>query len=154
MTTAWRVVKARRASEAFTGEGARRYGGRWNPPGIPIVYAADTLALAVLELFVHLGPAHARLRFVTLRVEIPDGLRIESVGVATIPSTWRSEPPSEETQAIGAEWVRRGTSAVLRVPSVLIPSETDYVLNPRHPDFPRIVVSRPEPFGFDPRMWK
>ena len=153
MITAWRLVKARRAGDAFSGEGARRYGGRWNRPGTGVVYVADSLALAALEQFVHLGKAHATLDFVAFRVRIPSGI-ITRLGPPGIPANWRQQPPGADTMDTGTQWVRDASSAVLKVPSVLVPVEHNYLLNPDHADFDRIDIAEPVPFSFDPRMWK
>jgi len=151
--TAWRLVKARRAGDAFSGEGARQYGGRWNQPGTAVVYVADSLALAALEQFVHLGKAHATLAFVAFRVQIPNKV-IEQLKSQNIPANWRQEPPPKDTMDIGTTWAANASSAVLKVPSVLVPVEHNYVLNPNHADFDQIDIADPEPFSFDPRMWK
>ena len=155
MITAWRLVREKRAADAFLGEGARLYGGRWNHRGTPVVYVADSLALAALEQFVHLGRAHALLRFVFFRVEIPDDdIAVESLPPHEIPSNWREEPPPDETKDVGTAWVRSAPSPVLRVPSVIVPIENNYLLNPRHQDSTKIRIGKPEPFSFDPRVWK
>ncbi len=151
--TAWRLVKARHADGAFSGEGARRYGGRWNRPGTAVVYLADSLALAALEQFVHLGRAHASMAFVAFRVRIPADL-VEELPTRDLPANWRQQPPPRQTMDIGSRWAAGGASAVLRVPSVVVPVEHNYVLNPNHADFARIDIDAPVPFGFDPRMWK
>lgn len=151
---AWRLVKAARADTAFDGEGARRYGGRWNARGTPMVYLGGTLSLAALEVFVHLTAEDARLRFVAMAVDIPDGVTIEDLDPKALPRDWRSEPPPAACQALGSAWVNTGESAVLRVPSVIVPLESNYLVNPRHPDFRRIRIGDPQPFGFDTRMWK
>lgn len=154
MTTAWRLVKQTRARHAFSGEGARIYGGRWNLPGTRVVYLSGSLALAALEMFVHLGKAHASLRFKCFRVTIPGGLKMESVRSGGLPPAWRQEPPPSATQRLGTDWVEAGTSCVLKVPSVIVPVEDNLMLNPDHRDFAKLVIEAPEPFGFDPRMWK
>jgi RES domain-containing protein len=153
LITAWRLVNRRRVGDAFTGDGARRYGGRWNRRGTPVVYLADSLALAALEYFVHLGREAARLRFVYFRVAIPDDA-LEVLRPDDLPTNWRAEPPPRETMDLGSAWTRRARAAVLRVPSALVPVEFNYVLNPLHPDSRRVRHARPEPFHFDPRMWK
>ncbi len=153
MITAWRIVKASRTSGAFSGEGARRYGGRWNHPGTAVVYLADSLALAALEQFVHLGRAHANLAFAAFQVTFPDSL-VESLRRSDLPARWRQEPAPGDTMDIGSAWVAAGRSAVLQVPSVLVPPEHNYVLNPGHPDFKAVTIADPQPFTFDPRMWK
>lgn len=152
MPVVYRIVKARHARAAFTGEGARIAGGRWNRPGDTVVYASESLALAAIETFLHLGEEGLHIRFVYFRVEIPADLAIERC--RRPPRGWRAEPPHEASMRYGSHWLRRGRTAVLEVPSVIVPSEKNYLLNPRHPDFARIRIGRPAPFVFDPRLWK
>lgn len=152
MLTAHRIVKARNAQTAFSGEGARIAGGRWNRPGDPVVYASASLALAAIETFVHLGDDALHIRFVHFRIEIPDSVAVQHC--RRPPPGWRAEPPDEASMRLGSTWLRRGRSAVLEVPSAIVPSEMNYLLNPDHPDFRKIRLGRPQPFVFDPRMWK
>jgi RES domain-containing protein len=147
-----RIEKARRIGSAFTGEGARIAGGRWNPVGVSAVYCSDSLALAALEVFVHLGHEGRSLAFVSFRVEIPDDTRIERVD--PLPPGWRAEPPVASSQEVGYRWARTGATAVLLVPSAIVPGEFNALLNPTHADFRRVAVGKPEPFSFDPRLWK
>jgi len=151
---AWRIVKARHAGDVFSGEGARLAGGRWNHRGTTVVYASDSLALAALELFVHLGKARSALSFVFFRIEIPDDVQVESISVDGLSANWRDQPPPDATKNLGTRWFKAGKSAVLRVPSVLVPVESNYLLNPVHPEFLSIRIGAPEPFAFDPRMGK
>ena len=148
---AFRIVKKRHALTAFSGDGARAYGGRWNFPGIPMVYVAHTRALAALESLAHFGGAERRIAFVTFEIEIPDKLAVR-LEAAALPRDWRNEEPSPSTQALGTEWQRGGRSAALVVPSVLVPQEYCVLLNPEHPDIDKILVSFPEPFTFDARL--
>ena len=148
---AFRIVKKRHVLAAFSGDGARAYGGRWNLPGTPMVYAAHTRALAALESLAHFGGAERRMAFVNFEIEIPDKLAIH-VEAAKLPRDWRSGEPSPSTQALGTEWQRSGRSAVLVVPSVLVPQEYCVLLNPEHPDIDGIMVSYPGPFAFDARL--
>lgn len=155
MIAVWRLVKDKHKDDAFDGEGAAKYAGRWNLPGVPMVYAAGSLSLAALELFVHLEPVSApNIRFVSFRVEIPDDILVEKLALDKLPDDWRSEPASGSTQELGAKWARANRSAVLRVPSSVIPIEYNYCLNPGHQGFKRIRISEPVPFSFDARMWK
>ena len=154
MIVAWRLVKQRHQATAFDGEGARRVGGRWNPTGTRVVYLSDSLALAALETFVHLGRAALQIAHVAFRTEIPDNVPITTIADAELPPGWRSEPPSDVTKQVGSDWVTRAQTVVLRVPSVIVPNESNLVLNPAHPDFARLQIFPAEPFHFDPRMWK
>lgn len=152
MPFAYRIVKARHARTAFTGDGARIAGGRWNRPGDAVVYASASLALAAIETFIHLGEDALHIRFVYFRIAIPDDLTMERC--RRPPLRWRAEPPEEPSMRYGSAWVRRRRTAVLEVPSVIVPSESNFLLNPGHPDFLRIRLVRPVRFVFDPRMWK
>lgn len=148
---AFRIVKHRHALTAFTGEGARAYGGRWNLPGVPMVYAAHTRALAALETLAHFGGEERRMAFVTFEIEVPDEVALH-LAAKDLPADWRREVPGEATQVLGSEWQRGGKSAALVVPSVLVPQESCVLLNPEHPDTAKIVVSWPEAFSFDARL--
>ncbi len=150
MKRAWRIVRENHAATALDGEGARRYGGRWNSPGTRVVYASATLSLAALELLVHLLPP-VRFRYVAIPIEFDDGL-VEVVSMDSLPIEWTEEPPPQSTQWMGDRWVEEGRSAVLRLPSVIVPTEPNYLLNPAHPDFRKVRIGAPAPFAFDPRL--
>jgi RES domain-containing protein len=154
VTPAWRIVKKSQQAEAFSGKGARLYGGRWNQRGTAVVYTADSLALAALEYFVHLGPAMAAVELISFRAEIPPRVVIRKLNVDALPANWRSEPPPQVTRAVGTDWAGEGATAVLRVPSALIHTQHNFILNPHHRDFRKIRISEPRPFRFDSRMWK
>jgi RES domain-containing protein len=150
MPEAWRIVKAKHATTAFSGEGAARTGGRWNSRGVLAVYTSSTQALAALETLVHLNPP-VFFKFVVFRLHFDDGL-MEKIPLRSLPADWQGEPPPPSTKTIGDAWVRGMRSAVLVLPSVIIPGESNYLLNPAHPDFKHISVGKPEPFAFDPRL--
>jgi RES domain-containing protein len=152
--TFWRITSRRHVKGAFSGEGARLYGGRWNLPGTPIVYTSPTLSLCALEYFVHVDPGLAPAGLVAIAVDLPSGISIPSLAVAELPDGWRRYPAPERLQDIGTAWALAATSAALRVPSAIIPHEHNVLLNPRHADFQRLRPRPAEPFAFDPRMWK
>lgn len=154
MITVWRLEKARHAPEAFSGEGARRVSGRWHHRGTAVVYASESLALSVLEKFVHLGFGGSRIAFVYFRIDIPGALSIEEVKVSHLPRNWTESPPPDETKNIGTDWAKTGRTAVLKVPSVLIPGNCNFLLNPAHRDFRKMRISKPIVFAFDERMWE
>ena len=150
MPEAWRIVKEKHAATAFTGEGAAKAGGRWNSRGVAVVYTSGTKALAALENLVHLNPL-VLFKYVAIRIEFEESLVVR-VPVKDLPPDWRAEPPPGSTKQLGDAWVRAGHSAVLALPSVIISGEPNFLLNPAHADFKRIVRVTPEEFIFDPRL--
>jgi RES domain-containing protein len=148
--TAWRLIQGSFVKDVFSGEGARLYGGRWNHAGVGMVYLSEYLSLAALEQIVHLEHV-PKVHYFSIKAKIPDNLLIETV--SNLPPDWQSDPPPESTKVIGDEWVLSGRTAILRVPSVVVPSEYNYLLNPTHADFKKIQRERPEPFYFDHRVW-
>jgi RES domain-containing protein len=150
MAVAWRLVRLRHAATAFDGEGAFRFGGRWNSPRTRIVYTSTTLSLAALETLVHLTPPMP-LRYLAYRLQFDDVL-VAKLPPRRLPRDWKVQPPGHGTMSIGDEWVRRGRTAILAVPSVLVPGELNYLLNPGHPDFKKVSIGRPQPFSLDSRL--
>jgi RES domain-containing protein len=148
---AWRLVRAEQADRAFDGEGARLYGGRWNPPGMPTVYAAGSRALAALEVLTHLPRALRTSAFVLHRIEF-DEQAVEVLDPATLPADWSVYPPPSSSQNAGRTWLARAARPILRVPSVLIPEESNFLFNPRHPAFTALRPQRERFFFFDPRL--
>ena len=148
---AWRIIKEKHRNDAFTGEGARRYPGRWNSRGIAVVYTAETVSLAVLELLAHLESDELLREYLLFEVKFEEAL-VESILENNLPAKWRSYPAPAAVRAIGDDWVIEARSAVLSVPSAIVPAERVYVLNPTHVDFPRIRLGEPEPFEMDPRL--
>ncbi len=148
----WRICS--RAHRRFDGEGARRYGGRWNHTGTSVVYTSGSLSLAVLELFVHVDIDTAPGDLVAIQVDIPDTLTIETVKIERLPRDWRRYPGPEALKDIGTAWASKASTAILAVPSAVIPEERNYLLNPAHRHFKRIRLRKPAAFRFDPRMWK
>lgn len=151
LVTAWRLAKARHAGSAFDGEGARLYGGRWNSPGTRVAYASDSIALAALEVLAHLQSTGVLQAYSVASIRFPES-EIEVLDAASLPKGWRRFPSPPENQAVGDRWVTESRSLVLRVPSAIIPSASNYLLNPRHPEFSSVVIGRPERFAFDPRL--
>jgi len=141
----WRVCKRRHA--AFDGEGARLAGGRWNYPGTAIVYTSATLSLAVLELLVHVGQDQMPSGLVAVAADIPDTLDRVVIEPGLVPAHhWRRYPALLGLCRLGTSWALDMKSAVLAVPSTVIPTERNYLINPAHPAFREIKVSVPEPF--------
>jgi len=150
MPSGWRLTKTRYLATAWDGEGARTSGGRWNSAGTAVVYTSATLSLALVETLVHV-PSGVLPAYTAVPIEFDDSL-VAVVDTADLPANWKDQPAPPEIRAIGDTWVGSSKSALLRVPSVVVPSEFNYVVNPRHPDFGRIRIGAPMPFPFDPRL--
>jgi RES domain-containing protein len=151
MPTAWRIVKTRFAAQAFDGEGARLYGGRWNSVGVRMVYTAGSVSLAVLEILVNLENTYVLPAYSLCAVNFDDDL-VTTLDRSRLPANWRDSPSPPELLAIGDAWIASGSSAVLEVPSAVVESESNYLINPAHPDFAALVIEPPQPFTFDPRL--
>lgn len=149
MPFSYRIVKRRWAENAFDGKGARIVGGRWNSPGTPMVYTSESIALAAMEILVHIERTDILGAYVIFTCEFDQGL---VSGVGELPWNWNASPIPSTVQAIGDRWVYGASSPVLRVPSVVIAEEHNYLLNPDHRFFDRITISPPRPFEFDGRL--
>lgn len=145
---AWRIAPAPR--RVFDGTGAGLVGGRWNPVGAPVIYAASSYALALLEVLVHaqIGAAPPSSRYV--EIDIPDDVGRELLDPGDLPGWAHSDCAA--SQAFGREWVEAARSAVLLVPSVVSPSDLNIVINPAHPDADRITSSAERPLAWEPRL--
>jgi RES domain-containing protein len=149
--TAWRITKRKHARTAFSGSGARKYGGRWNSPGVAIVYAAETQSLAVLEMLVHIEQPDLLQDYVLIGVTINEAF-IETLDQTQLPHNWRFAVQSLALRALGDKWAAGQSSAALRVPSALVPMENNFMLNPAHADFQKLVIGDPVDFAFDERL--
>ena len=145
--SAYRLSLRLYSKRAFLGEGARKVGGRWNPRGIPAVYASATLSLAALEFLAHLSGPQDAPELVSFELEFDSKLVIE----LELPKVWHTLG-LRETRQLGGAWLLEGKAPVLRVPSVIVPSESNFILNPAHPKFGRIKIGPAKPFRLDPRL--
>jgi RES domain-containing protein len=147
------VLREAYSRSPLDGEGAYRYGGRWSSPGTRLAYTSEHQSLAMLEYFVHLDAVDAPSDLVLVTAEIPDDLPRQRVAVDELPSNWRQSPAPAELARIGDEFARKATHCVLMVPSALAPNESNWLLNPQHSSFGRVVVSRIEPLIYDERIF-
>jgi RES domain-containing protein len=147
---AYRICRASLAAGAFSGEGARVNGGRWNEKGTRLVYCSSSVSLAMLEVLVH-TPSLPR-DMVTIRVTVPDDVRVETWTAGDLPADWASPVPPAALKSRGSAWAAEGRAMAVRVPSAIVPSETNLLVNPVHPDWPRCIVDAPEPIQFDVRL--
>jgi RES domain-containing protein len=153
LTRVYRVLRKAYARAPLDGEGAFRYGGRWSSPDTRLSYTSEHQSLAMLEYFVHLDADDAPSDLVLVAAEIPDDLPNERVAANDLPSRWRRSPAPAELARIGDDFVEKSESCILIVPSALAPNENNWLINPQHVGFRRVVVSRIEPLSYDPRMF-
>ena len=146
----YRIVESVDAERAFTGEDSVQKGGRWSEPGHAVVYASGSVPLAALELLVHLDEEVRLKRFVCVAARIP--ATVSLTRCQRLPREWNARPPKDASRLVGSRWLRTGRHAVLAVPSVVVPAEHNFLIDPAHPDFARIEVLAPVPFRFDPRL--
>lgn len=151
MFSVWRITSKKFTKTAFSGEGARLFGGRWNTPGIPLIYTAESKSLAILEILVHLESPDLLQKFVLFEVKVEQSFTTE-IDPESLPANWREDPPPAAAQSIGDDWATSAQSAVLRVPSAIVTGEFNFLLNPRHPDFRKLQIGSPQPLLLDPRL--
>ena len=147
----WRIVKEKHAKTAFSGEGARIFEGRWNSGGLRMVYCSEHLSLAALEILVHTQSVTIRDKFRVFRVAWDEKM-MTTIDLKKLPNGWNAQPPSLISKKIGDEWIHSDRSAVLAVPSVIVPLEKTFLLNPKHRDFGKIKIKDSGSFALDQRL--
>jgi RES domain-containing protein len=147
----WRIVKDKHARAAFSGEGARIFEGRWNSAGVRMVYCSENLALAALEILAHTQPVRMRDKFRAFRIGFDESL-MEIVDLKKLRKGWDAQPAGPLSRQIGDDWINSGRSAVLALPSVLVPLERSFLLNPKHRDFAKIKIADAGEFVLDRRL--
>lgn len=148
MPTLHRLTRSTRAHECFNGEGARLYGGRWNSPGLRAVYTSGSRALCLLETLVHLDTSEPIPDYSLVSVEVA------AEDIETLPPALAAELADiARTRPHGDHWLRQCRGLALAVPSVIVPEETNYVLNPAHPRFLSLRPGPPKPFVLDDRLF-
>ena len=148
----YRLVKKKWSKQAFDGEGARRYGGRWNSKGKRCLYLASTASLALLEIMVHLDDYSLLSDYALYQMEIPDSSLLE-LNLDSLPQDWDADPAPLTTAQIGDEWLLSHASSALYVPSTIVPIEHNILINPEHPQYPETLASIKEiDFSADSRL--
>ena len=151
LVTTWRICAPKYADAAFSGEGARIHGGRWNSKGRAVVYASESVSLAVLEQLVHVEDPAVLDAFVVVSAPLVENA-IEVLSPFSLPDDWRSYPVPLSTKRIGDAWLSEARSLALKVPSVTVRGQYNYLIDPVHQDFAGVQVSDPEPLDLDPRI--
>lgn len=154
--TVWRIAADTPTYEAddLSGAGAKATGGRWNAAGVPVVYTSQTRALACLETVVHLNAGGLPLNRYLVQVTIPDDVWAEAQteNSASLAVGWDAEPAGRASTGFGTNWIHSDPSALLVVPSVIVPEEFNVLINPRHSDSARITAVKVRKWLYDPRL--
>jgi len=125
---------------------------RWNPKDTKVIYTAESKALACLENVVHRNSRGLQKNFRQMNIAIPDEIEMEEIKLTDLKTDWKEFARMPYTQSIGDEWIRTGKTAVLKVPSAIVPGDSNYLLNPAHKDFSKIKLLKTLPFQFDSRI--
>ncbi len=140
-------------SKDLSGKGAELSGGRWNSKGIPLLYTGESRALCTAEIAVHTPLGNIPLDYEISSIIIPDDTVFLNLPLATLPAGWKSIPHSHNTQEIGDQFIRENKFLVMKVPSVVVQEEYNYLINPNHKDFDGIIIQSIEAFNFDERLF-
>lgn len=150
----WRIGAdtPRYTADDMTGTGAARVGGRWNPPGVPMVYTSESRALACLETLVHFDGADFPFNRYLVRIDVPDDIWAAAQRETEPPVGWDAEPAGLTSLRLGTEWARTGATCLLVVPSAIVPEEHNVLINPAHPDAARLSAAKVRRWLYDPRL--
>lgn len=141
-------------ADDLSGRGAEQFGGRWNSKGTPMIYTGQSRALSTVEIAVHTPLGNLPNDYVLVTIEVPDKLSLIKLEEITLPPDWQSFPHSDTTQKIGDQFIRDGLFLLMQVPSAVVQGEYNYLLNPNHPEFRKVKISKIEKFTFDERLFK
>ncbi len=153
MNRVYRIVRETYPKTPLDGEGSFRFGGRWSSHGVRIAYTAEHLSLAMIEYFVHIDANDPPKDLVVVAADIPDGVSRLVLGPRQLPSNWRQVPAPPCLANIGNSFAAERKNAVLVLPSALVPSESNWLINPLHAEFAEMQVHPPEPFRYDARFF-
>ncbi len=151
--TVYRITKEKYARD-LTGRGAQRFGGRWNSKGVPALYTSQHRSLCILELLVHTSLETAPEDMVLLTIKLPDSTSVTSLTHSDLPDSWSKFPIDYFTRQVGDEVLNNGSSLALKIPSVIVPEEYNFVINPQHPEAKKLELSDLTPLNLDTRFFE
>jgi RES domain-containing protein len=153
LSRVYRIVREPHSKNPLNGEGSFRFGARWSSPGTRIAYTAEHLSLAMIEYFVHIDASDPPKDLVIVAADIPDGVSRKVLDPRQLPTNWRQVPAPPTLAGIGNTFAAERKSAILVLPSALVPSESNWLIDPHHAEFVEITVQPPEPFQYDARFF-
>ena len=130
------------------------YAARWNSNGNFMLYTSSSRALSTLENIVHRSGEGLNKSFKCMVIRVPDEITLLDIKLDDLREDWYKYKNYKYSQTLGDKWIKEGKSAIMRIPSAIIKKESNYLLNPRHPDFSKIKIISIEDFDFDPRIAK
>lgn len=148
----YRLSKSKFAHE-LSGKGAERSGGRWNSKGTPLIYTSESRALCTTEIAVHTPLGNIPADYMLVAIFIPDDITVKKLALSDLPSDWRTFPHTRSTHQIGDNFVQLNKFLGMKVPSVVVQGDFNFVINPGHKDFNRISIQSVEPFSFNDRLF-
>jgi RES domain-containing protein len=143
-----------RYTNGLNGEGSQLVGGRWNSPGLLLIYTSQSRSLSTAEVAVNLPLGNVPHDYDMITINIPDNIKISEIIGKNLPKSWKTFPQSSMARKIGNEFIMQNKFLVMKVPSAVVPGDYNYLINPRHPDFSRIEIIKREPYEFDERFFK
>jgi RES domain-containing protein len=153
LTRVYRILRKLYAKKPLDGEGAYRFGGRWSSPGVRLAYTSEHLSLAMIEYFVHIDSEDIPKDLVVVTAEIPETVTRAAIAPKRLPANWRGNPAPPDLARFGDEFAHGSRAAILIVPSALAPAESNWLINPRHPDSSKIRLRTTERFKYDARFF-
>lgn len=153
MIKIFRLSREKYAKE-LSGVGASLFGGRWNSMGVEIIYIAESRALAMAEVMVHLSLATLPKDYLMVEIEIPNSIKIAGLNISDLPAEWNGFPPMKALQTIGDSFIYNGGFCIIKVPSAIVNGHFNYLINPRHLDFKEIKIISITQFPFDKRIFR
>jgi len=151
--TVYRLCKQAYIND-LSGHGAEKNGGRWNNKGLPALYTSGSRALAVLEVAVHVPYGIMPINYYIIVIEVPKEAGITEITISSLPANWSRNPIAKATQYIGDDFLKSNSNLTLKVPSATVPGDSNFIINPSHPDFKMLKILAVEPFEFDSRLFK
>lgn len=147
-------LSKKKFSKGLSGKGAAKSGNRWNSKGTEIIYSAESRALAMAEVAVHLTLATLPSDYVMIEIDLPDSIALKELKLKDLPDDWDTHPPVRSTQKLGDEFIDASDRCVLKVPSAVVQGDFNYLINPYHEDFKKIKIFNVQDFPFDKRIFK
>ncbi|MGC9367889.1 MAG: RES family NAD+ phosphorylase [bacterium] len=136
----------------LSGFGAQLFGGRWNVKGTAVIYTAECRSLATLEYLVHMPLSYEPFDLSMATLRMPDSVSIEELSAKYLPKDWKTYPPPVKLAQIGSKWAKRKNTLLLKVPSVIVEGEFNFIINPAHPEMAKVKVVEVLPYRFDERL--